>query len=101
MMDRELREAGRTAIRRLDRVCRTGPGVSHEDVQQAVTCVAAFRNRAIALHRDGRVDRQCRDVASALLSLAYGVEFPLSSFHAKRFKQTRDVLQALIDGNAG
>lgn len=101
MMDRELCEAGRTAIRRLDKVSRADPGVSHDDVQQAVTCVVAFRNRAIALHREGRVDRQCRDAANALLSLAYGAEFPLSGFHAGRLRQVRDGMRSLIGADDG
>lgn len=101
MMDEELRDAGRTAIRHLEKVSKAGPEVSHNDVQSAVTCVAAFRNRAIELHREGRADRRCRDAANALLSLAYGAEFPLSGFHANRFRQAREAMQALIGEGEG
>ena len=95
-MDGGTREAADEAIRRLDRVIATGSDVTHDDVQAAVTSVVAFRNRLIAEYREGRADRDRLDGANALVSLAYGAEFPLTGFHLRRFEQTRDGLKALI-----
>lgn len=95
-MDGEARQAGTEALRRLDKVIDEGSDVGHEDVHAAVTCVVAFRNALIAGHRAGRVDHGRLDAANALVSLAYGAEFPLSGFHRHRFEQTRDGLKKLL-----
>lgn len=99
-MEESTRAAGMEALRRLDQVIGTGSDVTHDDVQAAVTCVVAFRNGMIGEYRQGRADRSRLDAANALVSLAYGAEFPLTGFHLRRFEQTRDALKALIGAAA-
>lgn len=96
-MNEATREVGREAIRSLDRVIGQGSDIRHTEVQAAVMGVIALRNRLIAEHREGRADPASLAQANALVSLAYGAEFPLTGFHRHRFEKTRDALKALID----
>lgn len=95
-MDAQLRNSASTAIRSLDKVIAKGPKVPHQDVSSAVNCVVSFRNRAIDMARQGTASRDCVDRANALVSLAYGADFPLIGFHLHRLEQTRDGMKALL-----
>jgi hypothetical protein len=96
-MKDETRQAGLEALRRLDRVIAEGSDVAHEDVHAAVVCVVALRNRILAEHRETGSERSRLDQANALVSLAYGAEFPLTGFHLRRFEGTRDGIRALLE----
>ncbi len=101
-MDAEMREHAAQAVARLGHVLERGADVRHPEIQDAVNAVVAFRNRAIAKHREGAVPDDCLDRANALVSLAYGAEFPLSGLHRKRFEQTRTGMRELLEtGGAG
>jgi hypothetical protein len=95
-MDEDLRAFGRKAVERLDYASAEHPDVTHADINDALACVVAFRNLAIAKHRDGEVERSLLDRANAALSLAYGCEFPLAGVHRHRMEQARDAMRDLI-----
>ncbi len=97
MMDAEMREHADEAVARLGHVLDRGADVRHPEIQAAVNAVVAFRNRAVAKHREGAVSEGCLDRANALVSLAYGAEFPLSGLHRKRFDQTRAGIKELLE----
>ena len=95
-MDAELQRHAREAIERLDHVLERGAEVNHAEIQAATLSVVAFRDRALEKHREGTATDTCLDGANALLSLAYGGEFPLSGLHRHRFEQTRDGMRELL-----
>lgn len=95
-MDAELRQCGSEAIARLDHVFDRGPEASHVEIRAATLSVIAFRDRAIERHREGTLAQDHLDRANALVSLAYGGEFPLSGLHMHRFEQTRDAMRDLL-----
>lgn len=95
-MDVELQRHAQEAISRLDHVLERGAEVKHAEIQAAFLSIIAFRDRALHKHRDGTASDSCLDRANALLSLAYGGEFPLSGLHRDRFKQTRNSMQDLL-----
>jgi hypothetical protein len=97
-MDLEMQSRARDAIARFDHILDRELEVAHADIQAAVNAVVAFRNRAIQKHREGAVSDECLDRANALVSLAYGAEFPLSGLHRRRFERTRDGMRALLQG---
>ncbi len=96
-MDAEMQGHAREAIARFDRVLDEGLDVAHADIQAAVNAVASFRNRAIKKHGEGAVSDTYLERANALVSLAYGAEFPLSGLHRRRFEQTRAGMQKLLE----
>jgi hypothetical protein len=100
-MNQDLKAAGREAIARLERASREHPDVKHEDIKDAVACVIAFRDLALARHRDGGGDRTVLDRANALVSLAYGCVFPLAGVHRHRIEQTRDAMKDLLAASGG
>jgi hypothetical protein len=100
-MDEAMRQRGRQAGASLDALLEAGPSASHDMVRAAVDGIVGFRNLTIVKHREGLTDRRCLDAANALLSLAYGAEFPMSGFKAKRLAQTRDAMRALLSDGAG
>jgi hypothetical protein len=95
-MDAELQRHAREAISRLEHVLDRGADVSHAEIQAATLSVIAFRDRALAKHREGTASEACLKRANQLLSLAYGSEFPLSGLHRDRFEQTRDGMRGLL-----
>lgn len=95
-MDEELERHGQEAISRLEHVLDRGAEVEHAEIQAAVLSVVAFRDRVIEKHREGSASAACLSQANALLSLAYGGEFPLSGLHRHRFEQTRDGMRQLL-----
>ena len=97
-MDADMQAHACAAIARLDHVLEQSGDIEHSDVQIAVNAVIAFRNRAIENHCRGAVSHRCLDKANALVSLAYGAEFPLSGLHRRRFEQTRTGLNELLRG---
>ena len=97
-MDERLQQYAHAAIARLDHVLEHGAHVDHAEIQAATLAVIAFRDRALERHREGTASDACLDGANALVSLAYGGEFPLSGLHRHRFEQTRDGMRALLDG---
>jgi hypothetical protein len=97
MMDAELRHHARTAVDRLDHVLARGSAVTHDEIHAASLSVIAFRDRALERRREGAANDTCLARANALVSLAYGGEFPLSGLHRERFRQTRDGMRALLD----
>jgi hypothetical protein len=98
-MDAEMQDHARDAIARFDRILDEGLDVAHAEIQAAVNAVVAFRNRAIGKHREGAVSDGCLERANALVSLAYGAEFPLSGLHLRRFERTRDGMRELLEGS--
>jgi hypothetical protein len=99
-MDAAVRDADALAVACLDRAAAEAPDLGHEDIRQAVNAVVAFRDRVLAATRDGRTDREALDRANAIVSLAYGGEFPLTGLHRRRFAQARDAMAALVDGQS-
>jgi hypothetical protein len=97
-MDAELQRHAREAIARLDHVLERGADLSHAEIQAATLSIVAFRDRALKKHREGTASGTCLDRANALLSLAYGGEFPLSGLHRNRIEQTRDGMRQMLDG---
>ena len=95
-MDAELQRHARDAISRLDQVLKRGADVTHAEIRAATLSVLAFRDRALVKHREGTASDACLDSANALVSLAYGGEFPLSGLHHRRFEQTRDEMGRLL-----
>lgn len=95
-MDAELRQCGSEAIARLDHVLDRGPEASHAEIQAATLSVIAFRDRAIERHCEGTLAQDHLHQANALVSLAYGGEFPLSGLHMHRLEQTRDAMRNLL-----
>ncbi|CUH11632.1 hypothetical protein JSE7799_00187 [Jannaschia seosinensis] len=95
-MDAELQRHAEEAIARLRHVLGRGAEVRHDEIQAAAKAVIAFRNRTIAKHRDGAADGDCLDRANALVSLAYGAEFPLSGLHFKRIAQVCEELFRML-----
>lgn len=99
-MDEEMQRLARTGAERLDSLLARAPDIPHAEIREAVDCVTAFRNRAIEKHRGGAVSRACLDRANALVSLAFGAEFPLSGLHLRRIEGVRDGLRDLLrDGS--
>jgi hypothetical protein len=99
-MDTILRDHGLAAIRAIEAAIGAGPGARHEDVRQAVLPLVAFRDRAVALHVEGAVERDLLDRANALVSLAYGAQFPLAGMHLDRLEDAREHLQSLLEGQS-
>jgi hypothetical protein len=97
MMDPEMQQHVHDAVARIGHVLERGADVEHAEVQAAVNAVVAFRNRAIERHRARATSADLLDRANALLSLAYGAEFPLSGLHRRRFEQTRAGMQRLLE----
>lgn len=100
-MDADMRRHAGEALEAIDAVLRAGPNVEHTAIQAATNSVIAFRNRAIDERRAGAVTPDILDRVNALVSLAYGAEFPLSGLHLHRLEQTRDGLRALLEGQGG
>ncbi|WP_139215010.1 hypothetical protein [Palleronia marisminoris] len=73
-----------------------GSEATHAEIHAATLAIIALRNRAIQRHRDGAASDACLGEANALVSLAYGGEFPLSGLHQDRFEQARDAMQRLL-----
>lgn len=97
-MDAEMRRHAGEAVARLEHVLERGAAVEHAEIQAAANAVIALRNRAIEKHREGAVSDDCLDRANALVSLAYGAEFPLSGLHRDRFEQTLKGMRNLLQG---
>ena len=95
-MDAELHQYGHDAIARLEHLLDRGSEATHAEIRAATLSVIAFRNRAIERHREGAATDACLGQANALVSLAYGGEFPLSGLHRDRFEQARDAMQELL-----
>ena len=99
-MDADLQHHAREAIARLQHVLDRGPEVQHDEIQSAAKAVISFRNRAIEKCREGTVSDACLDRANALVSLAYGAEFPLSGLHFHRIAQTCEGMSQLLAAHA-
>ncbi len=95
-MDAVLQQHAREAIDRLQHVLDRGSEVHHSEIQAAVLAVTAFRNRAIERHRRGTASDACLAQANALVSLAYGAEFPLSGLHSRRITETCEGMRKLL-----
>ena len=96
-MDRELESHACEAIARLQHVLDRGPDVQHAEIQAAALSVIAFRNRVIEKCREGTASEPCLDQSNALVSLAYGAEFPLSGLHFRRIQQTCEGMRRLLE----
>lgn len=94
-------ERARAAIEALDAALAAGATVDHRRIRRATIGVTALRDCAIAEVRSGRLDASVRDKANALVSLAYGAEFPISGLHLRRLKQARDGVAELIGASPG
>jgi hypothetical protein len=97
MMDADMRQHARDAVARIGHLLERGANVEHAEVQAAVNAVVAFRNRAIDRHCADATSTDLLDRANALVSLAYGAEFPLSGLHRRRFEQTRAGMQRMLE----
>ena len=97
-MDAELQHHAREAIDRLQTVLDRGAEVRHAEIQAAALSVIAFRDRAIEKRREGSASDDCLDRANALVSLAYGAEFPLSGLHFNRIAETCEGMRNLLNG---
>ena len=97
-MDSEVQHHAGEALDRLQHILDRGPHVQHAEIQAAALSLIAFRNRVIDNHRDGTASKACLDQSNALVSLAYGAEFPLSGLHFNRIRQTCDGMRALLAG---
>ena len=95
-MDSELQQRAREVIDRLQHVLDSGPEVQHAEIQAAALSMIAFRNRVIEKHRQGTASDECLAQSNALVSLAYGAEFPLSGLHFSRIRQTCDGMRGLL-----
>ncbi len=95
-MDARLQQCARLAIDRLQHVLDRGPEVTHQELQAATNAVISFRDRAIRKHREGAASEACLDRANALVSLAYGAEFPLSGLHFSRIALTCEGMSRLL-----
>lgn len=100
-MDALMQRHAEVALEAIDAVLHAGAGVEHTAIQAATNAVIAFRDRAIEEHRAGAVSRVTLDRANALVSLAYGAEFPLSGLQLQRLEQTGDRLRALLEDRQG
>ena len=95
-MDPELHRHGYDAVAGLEHVLERGPEASHTDIRAATLAVIAFRDRVIEKYREGAASEACLREANALVSMAFGGEFPLSGLHRDRFEKTRDGMRALL-----
>lgn len=100
-MDPLMQRHAQEALEAIDAVLRAGADVEHAAIQAATNAVIAMRDRAIAGHRAGMVSRDLLDRANALVSLAYGAEFPLSGLHLHRLERTRDGVRLLGEARDG
>jgi len=96
-MDAEARRCAEKAIAGLDAILETGAATPHEEVAETVRSVVAFRDRIIALTRQGAASPEMRDRANAAVSLAYGSENPVAGFHRHRLERTRHTLRELLE----
>lgn len=96
IMDDEALDEAQETLAALDALVTGGPETPHDEIAEAMRRLAGLRNRIIEKAREGKATPECRDRANALMSLAYGAEFPLIGFHHHRIVQTRDGLRALV-----
>jgi hypothetical protein len=85
-----MRRRAQEAVEAIDAVLRAGPAVEHASIQAATNAVIALRDRVIDQYRSGTPGRDTLDRANALVSLAYGAEFPLSGLHLRRLEEARN-----------
>ena len=73
--------------------------ITYAEIAEAVKCVIAWRNAIIEAFRAGAASREALDRANALVSLAYGAEYPLVGLHRDRIEQARgEMAQAAAIG---
>ena len=96
-MDAAMERRARDAIAAIDAAIGEAAEVGHAEVQVATNGVIALRDRAIDEFRQGRLPGDVLDRVNALVSLAFGAEFPLSGLHMHRLAQTREGLRQLLD----
>jgi hypothetical protein len=95
-MSKDPRGCAEEAVTALDAVL-TDRARSHADLAKAIRCVIALRNSLIEERRAGRDTPECLAEVNALISLAFGAEFPLVGFHRDRIRHTRDGIAGLYE----
>ena len=94
-----LRPLAETAITRLDRAVDAGGDLTHAEIHAAALSVIELRDAALGEHRAGHLPRARLDAINAVVSLAYGAEFPLSGVHLRRAGEARERLRAMLDAS--
>lgn len=95
-MHPDLQHHARQAVDRLRRVLDRGPAATHGEIRSAVNAVVEFRNATLARNSGGEASDDCLDRANALVSLAYGAEFPLSGLHFRRIEQVCEGMSRML-----
>jgi hypothetical protein len=99
MLRESERALAQEAADRYDHVVSDRPEALHEALTEAAARVIQLRDAVIARAREeGDTAREDLAAVSAVLSLAYSAQFPISGLRWDRMEQTRDALRDLLKG---